>query len=146
MWHTSATPSLWTCFTPKKMKVCFLVPLKSFGPGVAIMLSVLLEMKEQREMFLVQQKFTLSLHSPWTHPVFALPRKESISIFMDSLMLPCFQAVGSFIQLESYLDLGLSLKTWCSGPCCCAWCAAQSSGMLQLENQAAFLYTTKTLC
>lgn len=37
------------------------------------------------------------------------PAQEPISIFMDSLMLPCFQAVGSFIWLENYLHLGLSL-------------------------------------
>lgn len=127
------------------MKVCFLVTLKSFGPTVAIILSVLLERKRTEGNVSGSAK----VHPDTTQPLdtsCVCPAEESISIFMDSLMLLCLQAVGSFIWLENYLDLGCLLNPGVQGLCCCAWCAAKSPGMLQLENQAAFLYITKTLC
>lgn len=131
MWHISATPSLWRCFTPKKMKVCFLVTLKSFGPTVAIILSVLLERKRTEGNVSGSAK----VHPDTTQPLdtsCVCPAEESISIFMDSLMLLCLQAVGSFIWLENYLDLGCLLNPGVQGYVavpgvlqralgCCSW-------------------------
>lgn len=141
MWHTSATPSVWTCFTPKKMKVCFLVPLKSFGLTVAVILSVLLEVKGQREMLLVQQKFTLSPHSPWTHPVFALPRNP-LAFWWIHWCCPVSRLQAALSSWKATWILACLFKPGVQGYVAVP---AQSPGMLQLENQAAFLYTAKTL-